>query len=119
MTSKIITTIKTPDIISVVKMMRLNDTSAPYPFGTSAVRLSLPHPTSNTDSMPSRSKPFTFPVQDFMYAYLSFSIHPTLTPSFEHCLLFTSLHILMYRKGQLNTLTSKRILHLPIYTHFS
>src|SRR5690625_1387407 len=83
MTSKIITTIKTPVIINVVKTINLNDTSAPYPLGTSAVKLSLPHPANKTDRIPSKSSPFTFPAHDFMYAYLSFSIHPTLSPSFE------------------------------------
>src|SRR5699024_4108131 len=76
--NKIITTIKTPVITTVVKMIKSIEISAPYPFGTSAVRLYLPHDDSINMTEPNNKAVLSFPIQPFMYAYLSFSIVTTI-----------------------------------------
>src|SRR5690625_1060451 len=112
--NKIITMIKPPVIITVVKMIKSIDISAPYPFGTNAVRLSLPHADSINITEPNNNAVLNFPIQPFMYAYLSFSFDTTISLIKEFIQLrFLFIYCVMYKFRQEISLL-KRIM----FTHF-
>src|SRR5699024_2319588 len=70
-----ITTTKNTDVITiVVKMIRSIDSWAPYPLGTRAVKFSLPQADKNSAKEPNTNNALIFPIQPFMYSYLSFSL---------------------------------------------
>src|SRR5690625_4231809 len=108
--NKIITITNTPVITKVVKMIKSIDISAPYPFGTNAVRLSLRHADSINITEPNNKAVLSFPIQPFMYAYLSFSFDTTITfNKREHPSSFV-VHFLYYVQFQTKNDLLKRIL---------
>src|SRR5699024_3571501 len=96
---------------TVVNIINFNEISAPYPFGTSAVRLSLPHPESIKAREPKIVRALIFPIHPFMYVYLSFIIF--------NC--FWLCHAYYYYKPGLLVLQkfNRSSLHLEVSLHLN
>src|SRR5690625_6972364 len=68
------TAINTNDMTTVVNMIKYIDESAPYPFGTSAVRFSLPQPDNTSINNPKRNTDFNLPILFLISVHTSLSL---------------------------------------------